>query len=286
MHTSRSVADIREHLIELKKQDIKICLVPTMGALHEGHLSLIRLARKHSDIVVVSIYVNPTQFGPGEDFNAYPRTETQDLKACETEGVDVVFIPGTDEVYAETNYIGFTVDTLADHLCGPRRQHHFPGVLQIVNKLFNIIQPHAAVFGQKDIQQFRIIERMRDEFSHPIELIRAPIIRDSDGLALSSRNSYLTAEQRNKAPLLYQSLNYIADRIDSGEQQLTNTIEDRKRFLAEKGFQVEYIQCVDSHHLQPVTELKAGGEYIIAGAVHLGATRLIDNFIVEANDPD
>lgn len=283
MHISRSIGDLREQLNEFRSANKRIGLVPTMGALHEGHLSLIRLIKKHVDVIVISVFVNPTQFAPGEDYKSYPRAESQDVNASEVEGVDVMFSPGPAELYPGEFHIGFTIDKLADNLCGASRRHHFPGVIQVVNKLFNIIQPDVAVFGQKDIQQYRIIERMRDEFNHSIELLQAPIVRDSDGLALSSRNTYLTSEQRNKAPMLFQALNYISTRIKKGDKQLTNVLEDRKRALTAQGFQVEYIQCVDEKELQPVTEPEPGENYIVAGAVYLGATRLIDNIIVSPN---
>ena len=284
MHISRSVGDLRKMVGELKRSEKKVALVPTMGALHEGHLSLIRLARKHADAVVVSAFVNPTQFGPGEDYDRYPRSESHDTYACEAEGVDIYFMPGVDEMYGKESRIGFTIDKMDEHLCGASRPHHFPGVMQVVNKLFNMVQPDAAVFGQKDIQQYKILERMRDEFAHPVEMIQAPIVRDTDGLALSSRNAYLTKEQRNKAPMLYQALHYVAMRIQKGDTHLINLLEDRKRTLTENGFQIDYFQCVETDELQPVTEPKAGQNYIVAGAVYLGATRLIDNIIVEASD--
>ncbi len=284
MHISRSVGDLRKHVAALKQQGKKIGLVPTMGALHEGHLSLIRLARKHSDAVVVTAFVNPTQFGPEEDFDRYPRSQSHDMHACETEGVEIFFMPPVEEMYPSTSHIGFTINTLDEHLCGATRPHHFPGVIQVVNKLFNMVQPDVAVFGQKDIQQYKILERMRDEFAHPVELIRAPIVRDSDGLALSSRNAYLTPEQRSKAPMLYQALHYVGMRIQKGDTHLINLIEDRKKTLTENGFQVDYLQCVDEEELQPVSEPEPGQNYIVAGAVYLGATRLIDNIIVEASD--
>ncbi len=284
MHISRTVGDLRKQIAELKQIGKKVALVPTMGALHEGHLSLIRIAKKHADAVIVSAFINPTQFGPGEDYDRYPKTESFDINACEAEGVEIYFMPGVKEMYGEKNHIGFSIDKLDEHLCGASRPHHFKGVVQVVNKLFNIVEPNVAVFGQKDIQQYKILERMRDEFAHPVEMVRAPIVRDTDGLALSSRNAYLTKDQRNKAPMLYQALHYVSMRIQKGDTHLTNLLEDRKRTLTANGFQVDYFQCVETNELQPVTEPEAGQNYIVAGAVYLGATRLIDNIIVEASD--
>ena len=283
MHISRSVEDLRNQVREFKREGKSVGLVPTMGALHEGHLSLIRLIQTKADATVVSVFVNPTQFAPGEDFERYPRAEAQDINACESEGADVFFMPPVNEVYGIDHLIGFTIDKLTQNMCGASRPDHFPGVVQVVNKLFNMVQPDVAVFGQKDIQQFKVIERMRDEFNHPVELICAPIIRDTDSLALSSRNGYLTAEQRKKAPMLYQALHKIAERIGKGDTRLTNLIEDRKRVLKEHGFIIDYLECVEEHVLVPVEEVNPGQNYIVAGAVYLGATRLIDNIIVTSS---
>jgi pantoate--beta-alanine ligase len=281
MDVCKSIDEIREAVQSLKSQGKKIGFVPTMGALHEGHLSLIKQAKEKADEVVVSIFVNPEQFGPNEDFESYPRELGEDLKKCEDEGVSVVFAPNRDDVYDKKKYLRIEVDELNRHMCGGSRPGFFEGILLIVNKLFNIVSPDVAVFGQKDIQQFQIISRMVHEFNHDIELIMAPIERANDGLALSSRNKYLSAVEREIAPGLYRALSYVEKQILNGVDNPSLLLEHQKSELEAKGFKIDYLGVFDKKTLQPTETLSEDGEYILAGAVWLGKTRLIDNFLIE-----
>lgn len=260
----------------------RIGLVPTMGALHQGHLSLIRQARNVCDFVVVSIFVNPTQFGPAEDLDKYPRPLDDDLFLCKNEGVDLVFVPEKNEIYPEHSYIRFQIDSLADHLCGASRPGHFNGVLQVVNKLFNIVRPDDAFFGQKDIQQFAIISAMVREFNIPVNLHRVATIREPDGLALSSRNRYLSDDERKIAPELYKTLENLAAHLESGipKEHLKSLLAAERSRLTAIGFKNDYLEVVDFKTLQPVDDVKIGNRYIIALAAFLGNTRLIDNIII------
>jgi len=281
MDVCKSIDEIREAVKSLKSKGKRIGFVPTMGALHEGHLSLIRQAKERADEVVVSIFVNPEQFGPNEDFESYPREMEEDLKKCEIAGVSVVFAPNRDDVYDKKKYLRIEVDELNRHMCGGSRPGFFEGILLIVNKLFNIVNPDVAVFGQKDIQQFQIISRMVHEFNHNIELIMAPIERANDGLALSSRNKYLSAEDREIAPGLYRALSYVEKQILNGVDNPSLLLEHQKSELEAKGFKIDYLNVFDKKTLQPVETLSEEGEYILAGAVWLSRTRLIDNFLIE-----
>lgn len=281
MKTHSSITGIRSRLGELKSEDQSIAFVPTMGYFHEGHLSLFRAARERADIVVASIYVNPTQFGPDEDFDDYPRDMERDLELAEQEGVSEVFTPSDEIMYPSEHKLSIQIDQLADHLCGASRDGHFEGVLLVVNKLFNIIEPDVAVFGQKDIQQFVLIQRMVEEFNHNIELIRAPIARANDGLALSSRNTYLTEQERVVAPGLYRCLKYLKKQIEDGVSNILLILNHQKAELEQKGFDVDYLSVVNYNDLFPVENVEEGKTYIIAVAAYLGETRLIDNMIVK-----
>ncbi len=276
-----TIKDVRSEIDKLKKSGKKIGFVPTMGALHAGHLSLIQHAREKSDAVVVSIFVNPTQFGPNEDYDSYPRQVESDIKDCEQEGVSIVFVPDRGEVYDEKNYLNITVEELNNHMCGGSRPGFFEGILLIVNKLFNIIKPDVAVFGQKDIQQVQIIRQMVHEFNHDIEILCASIVRANDGLALSSRNMYLDENERVIAPSLYRALHYIESQVMSGVDTPKLLLDHQKSELEAKGLEIDYLNVFDKKTLQPVPVLSKGSEYIIAGAVYLGETRLIDNILIE-----
>ena len=245
MDVCKSIDEIREAVKSLKSQGKRIGFVPTMGALHEGHLSLIRQAKERADEVVVSIFVNPEQFGPNEDFESYPREMEEDLKKCEIAGVSVVFAPNRDDVYDKNKYLRIEVDELNRHMCGGSRPGFFEGILLIVNKLFNIVSPDVAIFGQKDVQQFQIIGRMVHEFNHDIELIMAPIERANDGLALSSRNKYLSAEEREIAPGLYRTLSYVEKQILNGVDNPSLLLEHQKSELEAKGFKIDYLDMFD-----------------------------------------
>lgn len=261
---------------------MKIGLVPTMGALHQGHTTLFELAGEQSDAVVASIFVNPAQFGPNEDFDSYPRHLERDLEICERHNISIVFAPDRDEMYHASTFLRIEIDTLHEQMCGKSRPGFFEGVLLVVNKLFNIIQPHLAVFGQKDIQQFMILKRMNMEFNHGIEMIMAPVVRANDGLALSSRNAYLSDQERLLAPGLYRALYYIEKQILSGIREPELLIRHQISELEAKGFKIDYIDLFSQSTLQPVKTLHEKEKYILAGAVWLGSTRLIDNILIES----
>jgi pantoate--beta-alanine ligase len=290
MEHVKTIPDLRILVNEAKLRGKRVGLVPTMGALHEGHLSLIKAAKAKCDFVVVSIFVNPTQFGPNEDLNTYPRPITEDLASCKREEVDVVFSPDAEEMYPIKHLIHFKIDALADFLCGATRPGHFGGVLQVVNKLFQIVQPNVAFFGQKDIQQFVLISRMALEFNIPVEIEMVKTIRETDGLAMSSRNRYLSKEERKIAPELYRSLENVLlkihsllsnDSTSSTQISLNYLLSDEEKRLSAKGLKIEYLDVVDYRTLQPVTMVNKSREYIITIAAFIGKTRLIDNIIVE-----
>lgn len=304
MEILHDINSIRERLDAVRPTK-QIGLVPTMGALHEGHLALIREAKKLNDIVVVTVFVNPTQFGPNEDLDRYPRTLESDADLCKKEGVDFIFAPSTNEIYPGKQYLSISIDTLDDYLCGATRPGHFNGVLQVVNKLFQIVQPHHAYFGQKDIQQFVLIQTMVNEFNIPVELHAVPTVRESDGLALSSRNRYLSKDNRAVAPELHKSIRGVAqvltrgignaagevqefnspeERYVAALQSLRNEIESQKERLTAFGFKIDYLEVVDFKSLQPVKSILEHGRYIVAIAAWIGTTRLIDNIIVERTD--
>lgn len=281
MEAIQSIKGIREKVLSLREGGKTIGFVPTMGALHEGHLSLFRLAREHADEVIVSIYVNPEQFAPDDDFEEYPRQLDDDLEKCREEGISAVFAPSDDIMYSSTQFLSIEIEKLNEHMDGGSRPGFFEGILLVVNKFFNIIEPDIAVFGQKDIQQFRILEQMVKEFNHDVRLLMGPIKRANDGLALSSRNKYLDNQQRKLAPGLYRSLRYIAKQINAGAQNVQLLINHQKNELEAKGFQIDYLNLYSFDRMTPIKNVQAGNKYILAGAVYLGDTRLIDNLILE-----
>lgn len=281
MEALRSIDDIRQMVCRLKEQGKTVGFVPTMGALHEGHLSLFRLAREHADEVVVSIYVNPEQFGPDEDFEEYPRQLDKDLAVCKEEGITAVFAPADEVMYPGEKFLRIEVDELNDYMDGKSRPGFFEGILLVVNKLFNIVKPDVAVFGQKDIQQFRILQQMVSEFNHDVELIMGPIKRTNDGLALSSRNAFLNDGQRRQAPGLYRSLRYVKQQILDGATNINLLLDHQKKELEAKGFEIDYLEVFSFEKVAPVHEIRSDSKYILAGAVYLGETRLIDNLIVD-----
>jgi pantoate--beta-alanine ligase len=281
MRSIKTIPAIRKRVSSLKQDGYKIGFVPTMGALHRGHISLINLAQKHADEVIVSIYVNPRQFAPDEDFDQYPRTLQDDLKKCEELGVSAVFSPSDSIMYGNETCLSIQLDKLNKYMEGGSRPGFFEGILLVVNKLFNIIEPDIAVFGQKDIQQFKILQRMVLEFNHDVKLLMAPIIRANDGLAISSRNKYLSNHERNAAPGLYRSLRYIKKQIQGGVKQPKLLVRHQKTELEEKGFKIDYLTMFSFDEIKPVSELQSNRKYILGGAVYLGDTRLIDNMIIE-----
>ena len=254
-------------------------LVPTMGFLHEGHLSLIREAKKQAELIIVSIYVNPTQFAPGEDLDEYPRDFERDEALCQAEGVDVVFYPSNEAMYSAGHKTYVVTDDLAGILCGQSRPTHFRGVTTIVAKLFNIIRPDTAVFGQKDAQQALIIRRMNSDLNFGINIITAPIVRETDGLAMSSRNKYLSSQHRTEAAVLYQSLQMARREFDNGNRDF-EAIKDKMQthILQNSSAKIDYIEYRDAETLDPVnTDTK---KVLFLLAAYFGKTRLIDNIIL------
>ncbi|HOJ93618.1 pantoate--beta-alanine ligase [Fervidobacterium sp. 2310opik-2] len=255
-----------------------IGFVPTMGYLHEGHLSLVKKAREDNDIVVVSIFVNPTQFGPNEDFNRYPRDLERDLRLLEPLNVDYVFYPSVEEMYPKNYSVYVDEVELSKYLCGAKRPGHFRGVCTVVTKLFNIVKPTRAYFGQKDAQQFRILRRMVQNLNMDVEMIEMPIVRESDGLAMSSRNVYLNEEERKEATRLHKSLLKAKELIESGERDVSKIKNLMLEILNHPLLKIDYVEIVDEETLKPIEKIE--GKVIIALAVFVGKARLIDNMII------
>jgi pantoate--beta-alanine ligase len=267
----------RAYVTAQQKAGKTIALVPTMGALHEGHASLMRQARPKADIVIVSVFVNPTQFGPNEDFAKYPRTFQDDLLVCEREKVDAVFAPQPKDMYFEDRSAWVNEESLSRFLCGARRVGHFKGVCTVVSKLFNLFQPQVACFGKKDAQQLLILERMIRDLDFPIKVIECPLIREKSGLALSSRNKYLSPEEKKQALVLSQSLKAAKEAVSSGKSanQVRNLIT--KIITSAPLAKIDYVSVVDRGTLEEVKSFKPGQKILIALAVYFGTTRLIDN---------
>lgn len=274
-----TVEATRQALVAARRENKQIGLVPTMGALHAGHVSLIRQARRENAFVVVSIFVNPTQFGPKEDLSRYPRPFENDLALCAAEDVALVFHPKPEEMYPPAFETFVDVGELEAGLCGASRPGHFRGVATVVLKLFNIIQPDVAYFGQKDAQQARILMQMARDLNVPLRMQICPIVREPDGLALSSRNVYLTAEERRNATVLFRSLEEARIRIETGERNVRPLLNAMRALIeSTPGARIDYIAVVDWDRLHPLDRLQ--GQVLIALAVYFGTTRLIDNLIV------
>ena len=264
-----------------RREGMSIAFVPTMGYLHEGHLSLMREGRKRGDVLVISIFVNPTQFGPGEDYDSYPRDMKQDLALVQSAGVDIVFTPSVAEIYPEGFQTSVEVERVTQNLCGASRPHHFQGVTTVVAKLFNIVKPHRAFFGQKDYQQLITIKRMVKDLNMDIEVIGMPTTREHDGLAMSSRNSYLNPKKRKEALCLYRSLLKAEEIFSQGERNASTILQEIRRIIEEQGNSatIDYAKVCDAHTLEDIDEIKK--EAVIALAVTIGKTRLIDNIILK-----
>jgi pantoate--beta-alanine ligase len=261
-----------------------IALVPTMGALHAGHAALIKAARRDSRLVVVSIFVNPLQFDNQSDLSRYPRTLEADLALCRELGVEVVFVPSVEEVYREPPECSVDVGRLADHLCGKFRPGHFRGVATVVLKLFNIVRPHRAYFGEKDAQQLAIIRKLVIDFNVPVEIVEVATVREDDGLAMSSRNRHLTVEERRLAVSLYQSLAAARGMIASGERNTGAIAKAASEMIPRSNLlKLEYLEIVDPVTMQPVEQID--GPVRIAGALWVGSTRLIDNILIGRESP-
>lgn len=279
MNIAETIKEVREQVKEWKKQGLSVGLVPTMGYLHEGHKSLIDRAVAENDKVVVSVFVNPMQFGPTEDLESYPRDMDRDAALCEDAGADLIFHPEPSEMY-EDDFSSFVdMNTLTGGLCGKTRPIHFRGVCTVVAKLFNIVTPDRAYFGQKDAQQLAVIRHMVSDLSYGIEIVGCPIIREEDGLAKSSRNTYLNPEERKAALILSQSLNEGKKLVEAGEKdasKIKKAITDK--INTEPLAKIDYVEVVDWKTLEPVETID--GTILTAIAVYIGKTRLIDNFII------
>jgi len=276
MLIARSKQEI-SNFISTSKSQGKVAFVPTMGALHKGHLSLVELAKKHADIVVASIFVNPTQFGPNEDFTKYPRDEERDIKMLKSAGCNAAFLPNVEEIYPSETSITIQVKEKADILCGKFRPGHFDGVALVVSKLFNIIKPDVAVFGEKDFQQLYIIKNVTRDLNFSVDIVGAPIMREADGLAMSSRNLYLTDRERKIAAHLNLGLKQAAQNIFLGES-VEKTLNDTKKYLLDSGFdKIDYIEARSEASLEPM-EKKLNQAARIFAAAYVGKTRLIDNW--------
>jgi pantoate--beta-alanine ligase len=280
MQIVTKVTEMQKVCRTYRSNGVVLGFVPTMGALHEGHLSLVRRARGECGVVAASIFVNPLQFGPNEDFAKYPRTFEEDCKLLEAEGVEVLFAPDADEMYPKGALTTVVVPGVGDRLDGASRPGHFTGVATVVAKLFHIVGPDRAYFGQKDAAQLAVLRQMVRDLNFDLELIGCAIVRDADGLALSSRNKYLGVEERKQALVLHRALQQIELMIESGERQAATLIQRGMEVLeSADGVRVDYLAIVDANTLLPVTLVEIGT--LVAVAAHVGKTRLIDNFLVE-----
>ncbi|MBO7741365.1 MAG: pantoate--beta-alanine ligase [Victivallales bacterium] len=277
MQTIHTAGELTEITAQWKSQGLKIAVVPTMGYLHEGHLSLMRIARSRADRVIVTIFVNPTQFGPTEDLDKYPRDLERDQELCRKEGVDLVFNPAPGEMYAEDFSCWVNEESLSQTLCGAFRPIHFRGVCTVCLKLFNLTRADVAVFGKKDAQQLLIIQRMVRDLNVPIEIIPAPLVREEDGLALSSRNKYLSASERERALAISRSLRAAEAAVTGGEKSPEALIA-----LVREGIsgadRIDYVEVMDRRTLRPAASLE--GPLLLAVAAYFGTTRLIDNIFI------
>lgn len=281
MNIVKTISEVRNEVKNWRKQGLSVGLVPTMGYLHEGHKSLIDRACKENDKVVVSVFVNPKQFGPGEDLATYPRDIQRDAALCEDAGAALIFNPEPEEMYFDDFHTYVTMESLSDELCGKTRPIHFRGVCTVVSKLFHIVAPDRAYFGQKDAQQLAIIKRMVRDLNFDIEIVGCPIVREADGLAKSSRNTYLNPEERKAALVLSKAVGLGQELIQEGERNADVIVEKMKQLIEEEPLaKIDYVQAVDAISIQPVAEIK--GTVLVAMAVYIGKTRLIDNFIYEA----
>lgn len=285
MQVIRRIEELRAAIRKARAEnsELRVGFVPTMGYLHEGHASLLRAARKQCDVVVLSIFVNPLQFGPNEDLSRYPRDELRDLALAEKEQADIVFLPEVEEMYPSPTKTVVSVSGVTERLCGASRPGHFDGVATVVMKLFNMVQPDLAFFGQKDAQQVAVIEQMVSDLNMPVQIVPCPIVREQDGLAMSSRNVYLEPEQRQQALVLSSSLK-MAERFVAEARGQMNADELHKAILEHirqsPMADVDYIEIVAYPALQPITEIQEGMSILIALAVKFGKTRLIDNTII------
>ena len=280
MEVVKTIESVRSLVKAARGNGKKIGLVPTMGALHIGHISLMEAAVKECDFVVVSIFVNPTQFGPGEDFEKYPRPLEADLKICRETGVDVVFNPTPEQMYSVEKLTWVNVEKLTEPLCGRSRPGHFRGVTTVCAKLFNIVAPDIVYFGQKDVQQAIVIKRMVADLNMPLEIVICPTVREPNGLAVSSRNKYLTEQQKKDAANIYKSLQKCRQMIEAGVTETSKIIAEMSKILQQiPSIEIEYVSIVDAGTLRDIDRI--AGKILAAVAVRIGPARLIDNILVD-----
>jgi pantoate--beta-alanine ligase len=280
MQVIHTKTELAEHIADWRSHGDHVALVPTMGNLHQGHLALVDLAREHAERVIVSIFVNPTQFGEGEDYDDYPRTLEMDTRRLKKVSADLIFAPDVETMYPFGLDMATTVSVpgLTENFCGATRPGHFDGVTTVVARLFAMVLPDVAVFGQKDYQQQLVIRHMTTDLSLPIKIITAETVRDDDGLALSSRNSYLSDDERARAPLLYASLRQAGDELQNGRRNFEELEKEARARLSEAGFDVDYFAIRRAQNLEPPD--RDCDELVILAAARLGKARLIDNIVV------
>jgi len=280
MEIVKTIKEVREIVLQQQKNGRTVGLVPTMGYLHKGHLSLVETAKRNNDFIVMSIFVNPTQFGKNEDYDKYPRDLERDAQLAESAGVDVIFAPEVGEMYPEDYKTYVNVEGITEILCGKSRPGHFRGVTTIVSKLFNIVKPQRAYFGQKDAQQAAVIKKMVKDLNFDIEIVTCPIVREEDGLAMSSRNVYLDEQQRKSALVLSKALFEAQRQVVEGERSKQKILDNILKMLhTEKSAEIDYVEIVNADTLEEIEEIK--GKVLIALAVRFGTTRLIDNIVLE-----
>ena len=286
MRLIENVAEMQDWSWRQRRHGRTIGFVPTMGYLHEGHVSLMRIARDRADEVVASIFVNPAQFGPDEDLAAYPRDLQRDMAMCEQAGVAVIFHPSVEEIYPPGYQTRITVPEVAAPLCGASRPVHFGGVATVCCKLFNCVQPHFAVFGAKDYQQLLVVDRLVTDLNLPVEIVPGPTLREPDGLAMSSRNVYMTPEQRAQAPVVQQALRAAKAAVDAGQTSRDALLDAfRAKIATAPEGRIDYVQLRKIPNLEEAQEQPVG-RYLLAAAVHFGRSRLIDNQILDFADTD
>jgi pantoate--beta-alanine ligase len=283
MKTIKHIREMKEEALALRLSGKSIGFVPTMGYFHEGHLSLMRAARPENDVVVVSLFVNPAQFGPDEDLERYPQDMNRDVELALGAEVDILFVPESKEIYPEGFCTAINVQGLSERLCGESRPGHFQGVATIVNKLFQLVLPHRAYFGLKDFQQTVVVRRMSADLNLDLEIVTLPTVREEDGLAMSSRNSYLSTEERSAAVCLKESLDLALRQIDEGEPSADRVRGSiRERIGREKLARIDYVSVSDPHTLTELSQIE--GEVLVALAVYFGKTRLIDNLLIQSRN--
>jgi pantoate--beta-alanine ligase len=279
MDVVRRSSGLRETLRRAREGGLRIGFVPTMGALHEGHLSLIRAANERADVTVVSVFVNPTQFAPGEDFESYPRNQARDVDLCTEAGADYIFMPEAAELYPEGAITFVDVEGISDRFEGVSRPGHFRGVATIVTKLLNIVQPDVAVFGQKDAQQLAVIRQLAEDLFLEVDIVGSPTVRDEDGLALSSRNAYLSQDEREAATAIPRAFEAVRRLLGNGENRRERLVEAARTVIeAEPLLRIDYIDLVDRTTFEPMESVERDG--LMVGAFHCGKTRLLDNEIL------